>query len=214
MSRDAFFDQDALNGFADALASACPVMAAARQAPLSPWRRRRADFEGLAQAIAYQQLAGAAADAIWGRVRVALDPMTPEAFLAAGEETLRGCGLSRPKIRHITAVAEATRSGALDFAALEQASEETARETLTAVRGVGPWTADIFLMSAHGRLDVFPSGDLGLQAGYQRAAGLKERPKPKELAAQAETWAPTRSVAALMLWSYLDESKAQERAAP
>lgn len=197
---------------ADALAQACPVMAVARAAPLAPWPRRPASFAGLARAIAHQQLAGAAASAIWGRVSARLPEMTPGAFLAVSEDELRGLGLSRPKIAHMRAIAEAAADGRLDFDALETLNEDDARAMLTAVRGVGAWTADIFLISAYGRADIFPAGDLGLQTGYQHAAGLKARPKPKALAARAQDWAPMRTVAAMMLWAYIDDLRDKERA--
>lgn len=207
-----FFHAATLKEHADALAAVCPVMATARSAPIRPWRKRPASFAGLARAIAYQQLAGAAALAIWSRVEAKVAPMTPKAFLAVAEDALRAAGLSRPKIAHIRAIAEAAVDKRLDFKALAVLPEEEARAMLTAVRGVGPWTADVFLMSAYGRIDIFPAGDLGLQMGYQRAAGLAERPTPKVLAAKAaEAWAPRRSVAALMLWAYVDDLKARAR---
>lgn len=208
---ETFFDEAALAAMADELAARCKVMAAAREAPLRPWRRREASFAGLARVIAFQQLAGAAATAIWGRVEARLPEMTPQAFLAVSEEELRALGLSRPKIGHIRAIAEAVRDGALDFAVLAEAPEEEARAMMTAVRGIGPWTADLFLMGAYGRLDVFPVGDLGLQNGYMLAARKRKRPTPKSLGTFAKRWSPTRSVAALMLWAYVDEVRERQK---
>ncbi len=137
--------------------------------------------------------------------------MTAKRFLSFSEDELRALGLSRPKIRHIRSIAEAEVSGALNFKTLGAMPLDEARDVLTAIRGVGPWTADIFLMSAYGCVDIFPAGDLGLQLGYQRAAGLNERPGAKELEARALSWAPRRSVAAMVLWTYLDHERAKER---
>jgi DNA-3-methyladenine glycosylase II len=172
-----------------------------------PLRRREPGFAGLAAIIVSQQLSVASAGAITARLEAALAPLSAEATLAAGEPALRACGLSGPKIRALTAAAEAVARGGLDLAALAHAPAEDAHRALVAVKGIGPWTADIFLLFCLGHPDAFPAGDLALQEAARLALGLKRRPDARKLERIAERWRPYRGVAARMLWAYYRVAK-------
>lgn len=170
-----------------------------------PLRRRPGGFDALLRAICSQQLSVKAADAVWARL-AAMGAERPGVLLAATDDALRAAGLSRQKIAYARALAEAD----LDYAALARMPEEEAVATLTAVKGVGVWTAEIYLKFAVGRADVFAGGDLGLQEGARLLLGLLERPGEKRLRALAEPWSPWRAVAARILWSYYGHLKRRE----
>jgi DNA-3-methyladenine glycosylase II len=175
------------------------------------WRTRQGDYSGLARIIAYQQLSTKAAGAIWGRVEVLLCKVTPKNVLAADIDALRGCGLSRPKIAHIRSIAEAVESGALNLKRVARASDEDAQAELLAVKGIGPWTADVYLMFCLGRWDVFPHADIGLSEAYRMITGEQQRHPPKTFLKTAERWRPYRGVAAHMLWSYINTVREEQR---
>jgi DNA-3-methyladenine glycosylase II len=201
---------DQLAAAAVDLRAACDVIARAHDVVgMPPWRSRPAGFSGLARIIVFQQLSTKAAETIWSRVEAQLGEVTPERALAAEVDALRACGLSRPKIAHVRSIAEAARDGRLDFARIAAADDEAAREELVAVKGVGPWTADIYLMFCTGRLDVFPHGDLGLIEAYRQLTDAGERLAPKLFLAVGERWRPWRAVAAHLLWSYLNADRAK-----
>lgn len=165
-------------------------------------RRRPGGFEGLFRIIIEQQVSVPSAQAIYARCRAALPEITPEAALAAGETGLKAMGLSRPKARYILALAERVVSGRLDLAALSRADDAAARAALVEVTGVGPWTAAIYLLFCEGRLDIWPPGDVALQAAYGAAAGLPGKIEARRLDAAAAGWAPLRGLAAHILWTY------------
>ncbi len=144
-----------------------------------PLRRREGGFEGLAGIIVAQQLSVASARAIWARSCAVLDPLCPETIAAADEERLKLCGLSRPKQRTLKAIAEAMLAGHLVLDGLEHRSAEEVHAHLTQVKGIGPWTADIYLMFCLGHADAFAPGDLALQEAAKLAFGLKTRPSPE-----------------------------------
>lgn len=191
---------------AAALAAGCPRMAEALAlcAPL-PLRLRGDGFAALVSAIVSQQVSVASAAAIWRRVEAA-GLVTPEAVRAASDETLRGCGLSRPKMRYLRALAAAP----IDYAALRHAPLETVVSRLTEVPGIGRWSAEIYAMFSLGRADVFPAGDLALQEGARMLYRLEARPSEAALRSRAEAWAPWRSVAARLLWAYFKREKQRE----
>ena len=166
-----------------------------------PLRRHAPGFEGLARIIVGQQLSIASAEAIWGRVQAVVRPMGAKAFLGLSDDRLRQAGLSRGKVKTLRAMSEAIEAG-LDLMQLAAAPEDVVHETLTALPGIGPWSADIFLLFCLGRADAFASGDLALQTAAANALALKERPSRDELLAIAERWRPWRGVAAHMLWAY------------
>ncbi len=175
-----------------------PVLETAGEVPL---RRNAGGFEGLAAIITSQQISNAAADAIWGRLRAAVDPFTPDAFLAAEAETLKAAGLSRPKIRTLTSFAGACADG-FDVDRLAALPPEEAVAAMVVHPGIGRWTAEIYLLFCLGHPDVFPAGDLALQAAVADAFALEARPKEKALREIAEAWSPWRGVAARLFWSY------------
>jgi DNA-3-methyladenine glycosylase II len=163
-------------------------------------RQHSPGFEGLARIIVGQQLSLASAEAIWGRVKLAAKPMTPAAFLALSDEQLRAAGLSRGKVRTLRAVCAAIEGG-LDLDQLAHEPEDVVHEVLTALPGIGPWSADIYLLFCLGRADAFPAGDLALQIVATRALRLRERPSSERLLELAERWRPWRGVAAHLLWA-------------
>ncbi len=176
-----------------------PVIEIAGPVPL---RRRAPGFDGLCEIVVSQQLSKASANAIFGRLVGAVELVAADPLRAASDETLRGCGLSAPKIKTLRALAEAVAAGELDIDRLADQTPEAAIDGLTAIHGIGPWTAEVFLMFCLGHADVFPSGDLALQIAVAEAFSLKERPKPKALSVIAEAWSPWRGVAARLFWAY------------
>ena len=206
--------EDDLKAGVKALRRKCAFMRAAHDlAGYPPLRRRAGGFEGLVRIVNGQQLSVASASAIFARVEATIKPLTAKKLLAASDETLRGCGLSRPKIKTLRAISTAVVSGlALDRLAAMPHDEAIAQ--LTAVSGIGPWTADIYLMFCIGRADVFASGDLALQIAAQMLMGLDERPNAREMAGIAERWTPYRTVAAGLLWAYYGEAKKRGLAVP
>jgi DNA-3-methyladenine glycosylase II len=178
-----------------------------------PLRRRPAGFEGLARIIVGQQLSVASAEAIWGRTVAAVQPFEPRVLLKLKDRQLAAAGLSGPKIRTLRAMATASVDG-LDLARLDGRSDEEVHMALTAVNGIGPWTADIFLMFCLGRADAWAPGDLALQLAAQQAFALEEKPDKVALLELAERWRPWRGVAARLLWSYYAVVKARKKVVP
>lgn len=176
------------------------VEIAALAGPL-PLRRRAGGFEGLASIVTSQQISSSAAASIWARLTAAIEPFTAERFLATSEEALRAAGLSRPKIRTLTGIAAACSDG-LDLEALHDLPAEEAIAAMTALRGIGPWTAEIYLLFCVGHADIFPAGDLALQIGVQLGLGLAERPSERAVREIAAQWSPWRGVAARLFWGY------------
>lgn len=176
-----------------------------------PIRVRPSGFDGLCRIIVGQQLSVASAAAIWGRCEARIKPFAPDKLLRTREATLKSLGLSAPKIRTLRAASKAAVAGELPLDARE-ASDADIREHLIAVNGIGPWTADIYLMFCLGRPDAFAAGDLALQIGAQYAFDLDARPSPDELEELAAAWAPWRSIGARLLWAYYAHVKAQTAA--
>lgn len=178
--------------------------AAARTGP-PPLRRRADGFAALLSAIVSQQVSTAAASAIWARMEAA-GMTAPNVILAADDDALRACGLSRQKVRYARELA----SAGIDFDALRTAPTPHVCETLVAVPGIGIWTAEIYAMFSLGRADVFAPGDLALQEGARMLFDLPDRPRPAALRHMAEAWSPWRAVAARLLWSYYGLEKQRE----
>jgi DNA-3-methyladenine glycosylase II len=165
-------------------------------------------FGSLARSIVAQQLHGSAAASIWARVEALEEgPLRPSGVLRAGPEGLRACGLSLAKARAITALALAVRDGELRLERIGRLGDEAVVEQLTRVWGVGPWTAQMFLMFSLGRLDVWPTGDLGVRAGWSVAFGISELPSPSELEDQGRRFAGVRSLVAWYCWRALEAAR-------
>jgi len=177
-----------------------------------PLRRRSHGFAGLAATVVSQQLSTASAGAIWGRIAAAFDPVEPAAITGARAARLARLGLSAPKIRALKEIARAVTRGKLALAALGELPADDAHAALTAVHGIGPWTADIYLLSCLGHVDAWPAGDLALQEAARIAFGLRVRPTAKEMIALAEPWRPWRAVAARVLWTYYRAVKGRDGA--
>ena len=185
------------------------VLAVAGEVPI---RRRDGGLEGLMRIIVGQQLSTASAEAIWGRLRGAYKPFHHTVLRRARAPKLQRVGLSAGKIRTIRAIVEAIEQGAIDFDALVDMPADEAHAMLTAVHGIGRWTADLYLLSCLGHPDAWPAGDLALQEAARLAFGLKARPTTKEMMPLAEPWRPWRAVAARLLWSYYRAVKKREPA--
>ena len=165
-----------------------------------PWRRRAGGFPGLLQAIVGQQISNQAAAAIWRRVHALPGALDPAAIPGLSDEALRGAGLSRPKVAHARALAAAFVDGRLGSERLRAMGDEEAIAAIAEVRGMGRWSAEVYLLFALEREDVFPAGDLALAASAMALKGLASRPRPVALRALAAPWAPWRALAARLLW--------------
>lgn len=165
-------------------------------------RTRPSGFPALLRIIVEQQLSVASARAIWGRLEGILGVVTPERLLNFDDATLRSAGLSRPKLVYARGLADAVMSGDLDSGRLAMLDDEAAIEELIRVKGIGRWTAEIYLLSALGRPDVWPVDDLAIATAAGRVKGLAARPTRAELLEIGEAWRPWRSVAARLLWHY------------
>ncbi len=186
-----------------ALVAADPRLAVIEPAagPL-PWRTRPRGFPGLLQAITAQQISNQAASAIWRRVAALPGALTPEGLLALPADALGLAGFSRPKVAHARSLAAAYLDGRLSDPAIDALDDEAALALLTSIPGLGPWTAEVYLLFALGRPDVFPAGDIAVAGAAAHLLGLEQRPDPKTLRALAEPWRPYRALAARLLWHH------------
>ncbi|HEY2070947.1 MAG TPA: hypothetical protein VGG48_15435 [Rhizomicrobium sp.] len=175
--------------------------------------RRRHGFEALVSIVASQQLSNAAADTIFARVKAKVVPFDPATLLATDAVTLRACGLSAPKQKHMKTIAAAILDGTLDLTKVRRMDDDSARAHLTAVKGIGPWTADVYLMSSLGRADIWPVGDVALQASITRVLGLRKRPNEKAMEKLSKIWRPWRTVVARMFWVHEDGIRQEKREA-
>jgi 3-methyladenine DNA glycosylase/8-oxoguanine DNA glycosylase len=165
-------------------------------------------FETLANAIVSQQLAGVAAATIWGRLRATVGPsFTPEAVLSTPPDALRAAGLSAAKAASIVDLARHVDSGALDLASIARLDDEAVTAALTQVRGIGQWTADMFMIFALRRLDVWPVGDLGVRVGFGRAFALDDTPSSRQLLPLGDPFRPYRSVLAWYCWRAVEAGR-------
>lgn len=165
-------------------------------------RQRPPGFPTLLRIVLGQQLSVASAAAIWARLEAMVDPLTPERLLALAPEGHRAIGLSRQKSAFALAIAAAVAEGRLDLDRVAALEDEAAVDALTAVRGIGRWTAEIYLLFALGRPDVWPAGDLALAEAGRRLLDLPARPDPKTFRELGARWAPWRGAVAHLLWHY------------
>ena len=165
-------------------------------------RRREAGFPGLCAIVCGQQLSTASAAAIRNRLFAAFDPFHHDTIRSARTDKLKRLGLSAPKIKSIREIAKAVAEARIDLNAVGDMDADAAHAALIELHGIGPWTADIYLLFCLGHADAFPAGDLALQESARMAFGLRVRPEAKKLAKMAEAWRPWRGVAAHLLWAY------------
>lgn len=194
-----------------ALAALDPVMARLIGIRAPRMRTRPPGFGSLAAIIVGQQVSVASAAAINARVEARFVPVTAQAIATADDATLRACGLSGPKVRALRSVAEAVLDGRLPLGALSAMPVEEARALMTAVKGIGPWTADVYLLFCLGHADAFAAGDLALQEAARILYGMAARPTARELDALALRWRPWRGVAAKVLWAHYLDAKGLAR---
>jgi DNA-3-methyladenine glycosylase II len=172
-----------------------------RAGPL-PWRRRTSGFPGLLQAIVAQMISSQAAAAIWRRLSAIPGALDPASLLDLSNDALRAAGLSRPKVLHARALATAFLDGTLSTERIALLDDEAAIVTIGSIKGMGRWTAEIYLLFALDRLDIFPSGDVALAAALADLKALPARPPPAALRQLATAWQPVRSLAARLLWHH------------
>ncbi|HEX8669995.1 MAG TPA: DNA-3-methyladenine glycosylase 2 family protein [Allosphingosinicella sp.] len=196
-------EAEALNASLDALAAREPAIAEAlARAGYPEPRISERGYQTLLRAIVGQQVSIKAAASMWAKLTAAVgDPPDPERLLAAPDETLRAAGLSRQKAAYARSLAEEVLSGRLDFARLPADDEEAIAE-LTRVKGIGRWTAEIYLLFAEGRRDVWPAGDLAVQIETGRILGLDGKPTERRLRELAEAWRPHRGAMAIFSWHH------------
>src|SRR5580692_3072070 len=173
-------------------------------------RRREPGFAGLAAIVCGQQLSIASAAAIWGRLAAAFDPFHHDALRKARADRLGRLGLSAAKIKTLRGLARAIAAERLNLDVLANEDADAAHNTLTSLHGIGPWTADVYLLFCLGHGDAWPAGDLAVQEAVKIGLGLKKRPTAKEMAPLAEPWRPMRGAAAHLWWTYYRAIKKRE----
>jgi len=167
-----------------------------------PLWRRAAGFSTLAHIILEQQVSLKSAKAMLVRLETSIQPFTPSRFLELGDTYLRSLGVTRQKSAYLLNLSDSIVSGELSFGKLARMSDDDARVMLTRIKGIGSWSADVYLLMAMRRADIWPAGDLALAVAMKELKGLAHRPGPIELEKLAEQWRPHRAVAARMLWQY------------
>jgi DNA-3-methyladenine glycosylase II len=173
-------------------------------------RRRAGGYPGLCEIICGQQVSVASAAAMRERLFAAFEPFHHDKVRAARTDKLKRLGLSNAKIKSIKEIGKAVSTGAIDLTAIGEMDADPAHALLTALHGVGPWTADIYLLFCLGHADAFPAGDLAVQEAAKLSLGLRERPDAKQLTKIAEAWRPWRGVAAHLLWAYYHVAKKRD----
>jgi DNA-3-methyladenine glycosylase II len=197
----------------DRLAETDPRLTAVRQvAGTFSLRRREGGFAGLCSIVCGQQLSTASAAAIRNRLFAAFEPFHHDAVRAARTDKLKRLGLSTPKIKSIKAIGKALSDGQIDLDAVGAMDADAAHEKLVALHGVGPWTADIYLLFCLGHSDAWPAGDLALQEAARIAFNLRKRPTDKQFIKLAEPWRPYRGAIAHLLWAYYHVVKKRDGA--
>lgn len=201
---------DLQRGLAHLLAADPRLDSLATAAGAFELRRREAGFAGLCAIVMAQQLSTASAAAIWARFAAAFDPFHPDAVRRARSDKLARIGLSMPKIRTVKALGHAIARGEIDLAALGDMPADDAHAALVRLHGIGPWTADIYLLFCLGHADAWPAGDLALQEAARIGLKLRQRPDAKTITRIAEAWRPWRGVAAHLLWAYYKAVKQRD----
>jgi DNA-3-methyladenine glycosylase II len=176
-----------------------------------PLWRREAGFTTLVHIILEQQVSLKSAKSMLVRLEGVIKPFTPERFLELGDAHLRGLGVTRQKSSYLMDLSTSIAKGELSFTKLARMSDDDARVTLTRIKGIGSWSADVYLLMAMRRADIWPAGDLALAVAMKELMGLAARPGPLELEQWAEQWRPHRAVAARMLWQYYLATKSTKK---
>jgi DNA-3-methyladenine glycosylase II len=202
MTRFLHTQDDLQAGLAQLILADPRLRPVAEKAGVFALRRREGGFPGLCAIVCGQQLSTASAAAIRNRLFAAFDPFHHDTIRRARADKLKRLGLSAPKIKSIREIAKAVGDARIDLNAIGDMDADAAHEALVALHGVGPWTADVYLLFCLGHADAFPAGDLAVQEAARIAFGLKTRPDAKKLAKMAEAWRPWRGVAAHLLWAY------------
>lgn len=203
---------DIAAGLAELLAADPRLARVAAIAGPLPLRRHEPGFASLAEIVVSQQVSKASADAIFKRLRSLVDPLDARGVLAAGDDMLRAAGLSAPKQKTMLALALAEREGRLDIGGLTRLGTDDAMAQMTAIPGIGPWTAEVYLLFCAGHPDIFPARDVALQAAVGQALGHETRPGERALAAIAADWSPWRGVAARLFWAYYAQMRGRDGA--
>src|SRR5471032_3046730 len=197
-------------GLAELIEADPRLKAVAEKAGAFNLRRREAGYAGLCAIVCGQQLSVASAAAIRNRLFAAFDPFHHDAVAQARNDKLKRLGLSAAKIKSIKEIGKAVAKGHIDLTLVGNMDADVAHAALTALHGIGPWTADIYLLFCLGHADAFPAGDLAVQESARIALGLRKRPDTKALTKIAETWRPWRGVAAHLLWAYYHAVKKRD----
>ena len=203
-------DGDLQAGLAQLLIADPRLQVIAQKAGSFSLRRREAGFPGLCAIVCGQQLSTASAAAIRARLFAAFEPFDHDTVRRARTDKLKRLGLSAPKIKSIREIGKAVAKGRIDLTAVGDMDADKAHATLTALHGIGPWSADIYLLFCLGHSDAFPAGDLAVQESARIAFGLRKRPDVKALTKMAEAWRPWRGVAAHLLWAYYHAVKKRD----
>jgi DNA-3-methyladenine glycosylase II len=203
-------DADLQAGLARLIAADPRLVPVAEKAGAFSLRRREAGFAGLCAIVCGQQLSTASAAAIRDRLFKAFDPFHHDTVRKARSDKLKRLGLSAPKIKSIREIGKAVARGRIDLTAVGEMDADAAHAALVALHGIGPWSADIYLLFCLGHSDAFPAGDLAVQESARIAFGLRKRPDAKALAKLAQAWRPWRGVAAHLLWAYYHAVKKRD----
>jgi DNA-3-methyladenine glycosylase II len=203
-------DADLRAGLAQLVRADPRLAPVAEKAGAFSLRRREAGFAGLCAIVCGQQLSTASAAAIRARLFAAFDPFHHDTVRRAHTDKLKRLGLSAPKIKSIREIGKAVARGRIDLTQVGEMDADAAHAALTALHGVGPWSADIYLLFCLGHADAFPAGDLAMQESARVAFDLRKRPDAKALTKMAEAWRPWRGVAAHLLWAYYHAVKRRE----
>jgi DNA-3-methyladenine glycosylase II len=203
-------DADLQAGLARLVAADPRLAPIAEKAGRFSLRRREAGYAGLCAIVCGQQLSTASAAAIRNRLFAAFDPFHHDSVRRARTDKLKRLGLSAPKIKAIREIGKAVAQGRIDLDRIGEMDADAAHAALVALHGIGPWSADIYLLFCLGHSDAFPAGDLAVQEAARIAFGLRKRPDAKTLAKLAEAWRPWRGVAAHLLWAYYHAVKKRD----
>ena len=205
-------EADLANGMAALVAQDPRLAPILQQTGMPALRRRDGGYAGLCAIVCGQQLSTASAAAIRGRLMAAFDPFHHDAIVKVRRDRLMRLGLSRPKIKAIKAIGAAIARGEIDLDAVATMEADAAHAALMTLHGVGPWTADIYLLFCLGNADAWPAGDLALQEAARIALGLRRRPDMNKMMNLGAAWRPWRGVAAHLLWAYYRVAKRREGA--